>query len=531
MSAKLHATQNLPLEFSLREAGQHDDAFNELEVDVLFEHESGGKWKVPAYWAGDGEWRVRFSPPTHGEYEFASVCSDGTDEGLNGRGGEIHTAQYAGDNPLLQHGFLRIGEDGRHFEHADGTPFFWLGDTWWMGLCHRISWPDEFQLLAADRRALGFTVIQIIAGLYPDMPPFDERGANEVGYPWEREYLRINPSYFDMADLRIQWLARSGLVPCIVGCWGYFLPWMGVERMKKHWRNLVARYGAYPVVWCLAGEATMPYYLSETKEEDRDAQKKGWTEIAEYVREVDPFRHPVTIHPTNIGRDQVEDPSLLDFDMLQTGHSDRKSVANHLRSIRESMGREPRMPVLVGEVCYEGILEACRPEIQRYMFWSAMLEGTAGHTYGANGIWQLNRKERPFGPSPHGFSWGNTPWDIAYRLPGSRHLAQGKRILEGVRWWMLEPHPEWVDAPWSKDDDLKPLAAGIPGELRVVYLPNSRQVVLTDLEPDSAWESAYIDPKDGKVYEIGVVRADAEGRWQTPNSSIFQDWVLTMTRS
>jgi len=47
---------------------------------------------------------------------------------------------------------------------------------------------------------------------------------------------------------------------------------MGIEKMKKHWRYLIARYGAYPVVWCLAGEGIMPYYLSTNREKDIDIQ-------------------------------------------------------------------------------------------------------------------------------------------------------------------------------------------------------------------------------------------------------------------
>jgi hypothetical protein len=31
---------------------------------------------------------------------------------------------------------------------------------------------------------------------------------------------------------------------------------MGMEKVKKHWRYLIARWSAYPVVWCLAGEGT-----------------------------------------------------------------------------------------------------------------------------------------------------------------------------------------------------------------------------------------------------------------------------------
>ena len=68
-----------------------------------------------------------------------------------------------------------------------------------------------------------------------------------------------------MADLRIQELVNHGLVPCIVGCWGYFLGFMAIAKIKQHWRNIVARWGAYPAMWCLAGEGTMPYYLRKIK--------------------------------------------------------------------------------------------------------------------------------------------------------------------------------------------------------------------------------------------------------------------------
>src|SRR5438128_4943039 len=36
----------------------------------------------------------------------------------------------------------------------------------------------------------------------------------------------------------------------------------------------------------------------------------------------------------------------------------------------------------------------------RFMFWACVLSGAAGHSYGANGIWQVNRPGQPYGPSP-----------------------------------------------------------------------------------------------------------------------------------
>src|SRR5205085_3202517 len=121
-------------------------------------------------------------------------------------------------------------------------------------------------------------------------------------------------------------------------------------------------WGALPVFWCLAGEGSMPYYLSTNKEQDAATQKHGWTEIGRYVRTIDPLHRPITIHPSTAARVTVDDPSVLDFDMLQTGHSDRRSIPNTIRLVTQSRAATPVMPVLVGEVDYEGIMEASRQE-------------------------------------------------------------------------------------------------------------------------------------------------------------------------
>ena len=343
---------------------------NDVELDVIFKTPSGAEHRVPAFWAGESAWHVRYAPPSPGQYSYRTVCTDTANADLHNRAGAFSVEPYSGENQLYRHGPLRVASGQRHLEHADGTPFFWLGDTWWMSLCKRLAWPDGFQTLAADRIRKGFTVVQIVAGLYPDMEPYDERGANEAGYPWQRDYSSINPAYFDAADSRISHLADRGLVACIVGAWGYFLPRMGIRKMKQHWRYLIARWGAYPTVWCLAGEGCKyPYYLSKTPKEDALAQKQGWTEIARYVKATDALRRPITIHPSRSARETVEDPSVIDIDMLQTGHDDRKSAANTIETVNRSLASAPKMPVLVGEVCYGESKRRGREEVQRFMFW------------------------------------------------------------------------------------------------------------------------------------------------------------------
>ena len=336
--------QNCATEWSYDSGKPYGDPFNEVDLDVVFTTPTGEEHRVPGFWAGSSAWRVRYAPPVAGKYSYRTVCSDTSNSDLHNRTGSLLVEPYTGINPLYRHGPLRVAQDKRHLEHVDGTPFFWLGDTWWMGLCKRLTWPNGFQTLTADRSQKGFNVVQIVAGLYPDMEPYDSRGANEAGFPWERDYARINPAYFDAADVRIEHLADHGLVACIVGSWGYFLPQMGLHKMKQHWRYLIARWGAYPSIWCLAGEGTMPFYLSKTRERDAETQKHGWTEIARYVKATDSLRRPVTIHPSHSARECVDDASVVDIDMLQTGHDDRRSIPNTIDSVTGSLRSSPKMP-------------------------------------------------------------------------------------------------------------------------------------------------------------------------------------------
>jgi hypothetical protein len=374
----------------------------------------------------------------------------------------------------------------------------------------------------------GFTIVQIVAGLYPDLEPFAPRGANEAGFPWEPDFARINPRYFDMADVRMQHLADQGLAACVVGFWGYFIPRMGMAKVKQHWRYLIARWGAYPVVWCLAGEGTMPYYLSKTKEQDAETQKHGLTELARYVRATDPRHHPITIHPSKSSRFCVDDPGVLDFDMLQTGHNDRQSVPNTIETVNHSLAATPKMPVLIGEVCYEGIAEASRQEVQRFMFWSALLGGTGGHTYGANGIWQVNTRQQPYGLSPHGHSWGGPSWDIAAQLPGSGQLGLAKGLLSRYSWWKLEPRPELIEPHWSATDYWQPFAGHIPKEAVVAFCPSGfKPVTFKNLEAAN-YRGFFFNPSDGTETAMENIQPDSSGTWKPPEFPIFRDWVIVL---
>ena len=520
-------------EMTFLSAEHYRQPFLDAELSGVFMSAEGQEIRVPGFWAGGNVWKLRFAPPTEGVWRLRTVCSDESNEGLHGRTEEIGVAPYTGDNDLLERGRLRVSEDRRHLEYGDGTPFFWLADTWWMGLCDRLSWPDDFKELTADRVRKGFNVIQIVAGLYPDMPPtYDERGANEAGFPLNPDHSIVNPAYFDMADLRIAHLVHSRLAPAILFCWGYWLLELGEEKMRRFIRYVVARWGAHPVVWCMAGEGTMPYYLSKDKVRDAALQREGWTRMARFLREIDGHGSLVTIHPpTGYGRDQVEDDSLLDFEWLQTGHSGYLSLGNNVEHVLAAAARRPRMPVLVSEANYEGIRGMAWQDVQRISFWSAVLSGSCGYSYGANGIWQVNLPAKPFGPSPHDRSWGDMPWQDAASLAGSGQIGAAARFLRGLPWHALESHPEWVGKPASKENAYMGAFCAGTEDLRIVYVPNQWMPPrVLGLPAGSRWSVEYFNPVDGTTEDMGVAVAEDEGTFALKSPEVMHDWVYVAKR-
>lgn len=534
----LHAKLNQTVEWSLTSARDRVDPFAEVEIDALVRDEAGREQRLPGYWVGGRTWRFRFSASTAHTYRYATVCSDATDPGLHGQRGTIAIVAGAEGNPLLQHGPLRLSDDHRHFAHADGTPFFWLADSWWFGMTNRLRFPGEFNTLVEDRVAKGFSVIQFAIAFPCDIAPFDPRGANEAGHAWTANFGTVNPAYFDLTDRRVRAIIDAGLVPNLVGTWGYYLPRMGVEKMKRHWRYLIARYGAWPVVWTLAGESTLVYYDlkagSPASTAAQEAQVAGWTDVARHVRQIDPFRRLLTVHPgPNSGRLRpLADMSLLDFVLLQPGHSDWETLPIALDHLARARRKFTDRPSLMGEVDFEGMHGGgSGPKIQRFLFWSTVLSGAPGFSYGTDTTWQFNRRGEPFGASPHGMAWGNTPWEEGYQWAGSTHVGLGRKILSVLEWWRLAPHQEWIAPAATPADFMKPFCAGVPGRLRVVFLPKGQPrwaepCKLRQLEPRVHYTAHYVDPISGKVEPPLDVSPDANGDWPLPYPPILQDWVI-----
>ena len=543
----------------------YSDPFNDVDVDVIFTR-GGENWRVPTFWRGGSKWTVRFAPPAAGQYTYHLESTDSANPDLNGHETRVNLTTYAGASPLLRHGMLRVSADKRHFEQADGTPFYWLGDTWWTGLSDRLSW-DAFQKLTANRKAKGFTVVQIVAGLVPsneEQAPVDPGFHNEGGAVWDPAFKQINPRYFDYADRRIQLLVNAGIAPAIVGAWHQALAQMGIPKMEKHWRYIIARYGAYPVFWIVGGEVFDPSPESAKNVpplmingEAIDVKAPGWSEVARYVRNTDPYHHPLTTHEVPPPYDvPLNDESLTDFDLFQPSHFGWASIAVDIATLDICRSRTSVIkPEVVGEIGYEGIGGTNFQDFQRVAFWTAMLNGAAGYTYGANPVFEAYSTDKPF----QRVKYTLMTWDEGMNLPGAEEISLGAKLLEKYPWWQLDPHPEWVaprgttlltprtarvgpelgsfdslftnpfpqpaGAPWTYPGGewtaaggnfFLPYAAGVPGKFRVIYDPClslfcSTPPTILGLEPGVRYHAYYWEPTLGVKFDLGAVERPDPG--------------------
>ena len=504
--------------------------FNDIELDIVITSPAGESWTIPTFWMGNLRWGIRFRPNMSGKYHVRSLCSDTNNPELH----NVEDILMIISAPSVSNYLPILKQDNTHTYLVDENknPFLWLADTWWMALSSRLTFPKEFKHLTNKRKEQGFNVIMLVAGLMPDMDSFDTRCANEAGLPWEKDYTQINPLYFDKADERIEYLIKEGMIPCILGAWGYYLQHMGEEKMKKHWRYIIARWGVYPVIWCIAGEATMPYYLSKERNTDMQMLYEGWSNIASYIHTIDPFKRLLTIHPTEIGREQISNQSLLDINFIQAGHNGYPSVGNMVKLLTQEHNKKTKIPLIVGEVNYEGILQDTHAAVQRLTFWAAMLSGAKGFSYGANGIWQINTPKQPFGASPHGGVWGNTSWQESLLYQGAKQLGYAKKILERYPWWDIEAQQHTLTPYSHLKDPKEPRIGGISTSLRIIYfygpVPPWKEpkYKITHLEKNTLYTAYFWDPQTAKHYPIGIIKTSNKGEWEIPHLPTFEDWVL-----
>ena len=497
--------------------------YAEVDVTVTFTGPDGKEIVRPAFWDGGELWKVRFAPTALGIWGWGSVCTDMGNAGLHGRSGELQCVPYAGDSPVYRHGFLRVSDDRRHFVHADGTPFFWLGDTHWqmpdterVDRCNHpehgastCSYGGQFQHLVADRKARGFTVYQT----YPSAT---------ADHWWTTPYTEINPDRFrDVFDAQLDHLADQGFVIAL-GC-GHFnnstrIP---VADLCRFARYLVARYGAHPVVWITCQEMNAPAEMGG-KEMNR---MEVWRAVAQEIARADGYGHPHSAHQWVVDVDTRplgREPWHQWF-ALQGGH--RGSGLTPQARYKAYYDFQPVRPVLETEAMYE--LVDCggvnTTDDARVSAWRALLSGCAGYTYGAAGVWALKWDVTDTRWADYNHSIES--WHAGMALPGAAQLTVLKDFFCSIPWTTLTPR--FGDPVWAEWSDPECCVLATDGNrLYLAYCHGERSAgALKGLDPDAAYAAQWLDPCTGQATTIAEAFRSPDGCWSVPEKPPG-DWLL-----
>jgi hypothetical protein len=84
--------------------------------------------------------------------------------------------------------------------------------------------------------------------------------------------------------------------------------------------------------------------------------------------------------------------------------------------------------------------------------------------------------------------------------------------------------------PWGEikaSPSYGPFAAGIPGKVRVIYVPSPRAVRVIGLEMDGRYRLAVFDPADGTRHDLGPAKVGTDGSLRVEKSGgETNDWVV-----
>jgi len=299
-----------------------------------------------------------------------------------------------------------------------------LADTWWFALSKRLS-ESDFKDLAVLRAEQGFSAVQLVVGVPPEVGPENENAKSPVGFPWTLDG-HFNQEYLEFARERIHYLNDLGFVVIAYGAWGHQIEWLSRERMTGWWLKIIDALDALNVIYCLCGESSLwvgeaskllpdkstdafarshvlprlhprlkGYLVGTIKRlakqlhQSRFEQRRDdWSFVLEKISQR--TDKPIIVHPTvdETGHEAVFNPELLSVNTAQTGHD--ASARNRLWRLPLALLNEhPHKAFINLEPWYEGITDRFWAEDQLFSYWVSMLAGSVSYCYGAHGIWNV----------------------------------------------------------------------------------------------------------------------------------------------
>ena len=496
-----------------------------LEVNFFgIDGEAKGKeLTIIGFWNGGNEWRVNFAAPFTGTWEYKSVSPE---EALNGKTGKIQIVEWNDGELKLnptRRGVIKVKQSGKtgghYFEYTDGHPFLWIGDTWWNWTKRSIHF-DTFKRMVDNRAAKGFNIGQLFI----------------PGNGWSREsslldasYSKLDTEHMKKVEQMIAYANSKGITVWVHGWWSRpeLNRTAGAEKMRRWWRYLVHRLGAYNVIWILSGE----YNMHNNAGFDLDF----WKDLGEMVKEEDPYKRIVSLHNTppfwtggaeapqwSTG-EVLHDEPWLDYNQCQSGHG---KYANEMIPvvIANEYKRQPAKPIVITEPWYEFVEGNPTGKDVRLAAWGAILSGAAGHTYGGGHVWLASVPESP----SRGGTW---PIEVgaevsSYDYEGAVSMQHLASFFRQAEWWKMRPRPDLVN------DYPQPFCLARPGEEYIVYLRYGGMINLEigDDGKEKSFSYYWYNPANGETAATRRIKGDKSLKFTAPGmypgSPHYSDWVL-----
>ena len=414
---------------------------------VEFNNETASpRWRkilVAGFWDGGETWLVRFAPPCIGKWTYRTISSDSA---MNNIHGEFICKPWnekdKQENPI-RHGFIYVNNigyrKGRYFVYEDGTPFLWIGDTWWEWTKRCVRF-ENFKKLVDDRASKGFTVGQMYIGFGQAVDPTVQH---------------LNFEQIHKIESLIRYANSRGIVIAVHGLWMWKRVGkiIGEDKIIRWWKYLVHRLGAYNVVWVLSSEYNNYDYGGLSRE--------FFYKLGELVKREDPYKRIISLHNTPPGWEGGEgapqwstakyfhSQKWLDYNQSQVGHGKWRNEMIPI-VVSAAYGKKPPKPIVITEPWYEFLNGSASAPDVRFGAWSAFLSGAAGYTYGGGHVW------RAYLPECHEKNLGKWPVDTtitlqeSFNYPGAQSIGWLAHFLKNKEWWKFEPHPELISDNPSK---------------------------------------------------------------------------------
>lgn len=431
---------------------------------------------------------------------------------------------------------LKVSENQRFLVYADGTPFFYLGDTAWE-LFHRLNRADtEFYL--KNRAEKGYTVIQAVA--LAELDGLNTPNAQGNKPLIDNDPTKPNEAYFKDVDWTINKAAELGLFIGLLPTWGdkLFKDRWGIgpeifneENARAYGEFIGNRYkNQWNVIWIVGGD----------RNPRNEADVAVWNAMAEgIVKGAGGYdKALITFHPQphqNGGSSTwFHNQQWLDFNMHQTGHCYGNDRFTH---ITHDYNLTPVKPTIDGEPLYEehpicfNINEhgTSNADNVRKLAWWQVFAGAFGHTYGCHAVWQMYADgKEPINAPQH-------TWRQSLDLPGARQMGYVKKLLTSRP--MLERIPDQSMVLGQKEPAEGQPADGYyiaatrsaEGTYAFIYTPFGKDLNINPASlKGNSLSVSWFNPRTGELSEPVAFQKQPEMNFRPPSLGEGQDWVLVL---